>query len=208
MGILLEADYKSVLTGRESPISGLRRAFSSSKPGASSNPLDRDRPSTPLTTSPQPEQLTYELLNRDSAISLARATHSSSIPTFIYISAAAGAPLLPTRYITTKRAAESTISTSFPRLRSIFFRPGFLYDSSRAFTLPIALAGRVGSAVNGALFRGGLTGWLGAAVEKPLRADEVAEAVVEAVEREEVRGVVGGGEIEGLAGKAWRRGML
>ncbi|KAL9618688.1 MAG: hypothetical protein Q9160_006655 [Pyrenula sp. 1 TL-2023] len=205
MGILLEADYKSVLTGRESPFSGLRRAFSASKPGASSNPLDRS-PSTPLTDEP-PHQLTYELMNRDSAISLAKASHAASIPTFIYISAAAGAPILPSRYITTKREAESTIASSIPQLRSIFFRPAFLYDSSRAFTLPIALSGRIGSAVNGVV-GGWLTNYLGSIVEKPLRADEVAEAVVEAVEREEVRGVVGGGEIEGLANKAWRRGML
>ncbi|KAK6864247.1 hypothetical protein PG990_006317 [Apiospora arundinis] len=40
MGILLEADYKAVVSGQESPISGLSRAFSGApRPG---NPLDRD----------------------------------------------------------------------------------------------------------------------------------------------------------------------
>ena len=61
--------------------------------------------------------------------------------------------------------------------------------------------------VNSAL--GGRLTWLaGAAVEKPLKADLVAEAVVEAIGEEAVSGVVGTGEIEALANKAWRRGML
>ena len=115
--------------------------------------------------------------------------------------------MLPKRYITTKRDAESTIASSLPKLRSIFFRPGFLYDSSRAFTLPIAFFGSAGNIINSAL--GGRLTWLaGAAVEKPLKADLVAEAVVEAIEDGEVKGVVGTTAIEALATKAWRRGML
>ena len=115
--------------------------------------------------------------------------------------------MLPTRYITTKREAESTIASSFPKLRSIFIRPGFLYDSSRTFTLPIAFFGAAGNMVNSVL-GGRLTPLAGAAVEKPLKADVVAEAVVEAVGDEGVHGVVGTEMIERLATKAWRRGML
>ena len=48
----------------------------------------------------------------------------------------------------------------------------------------------------------------GAAVEKPLRADLVAEAVVEAIADEDTRGVVGTKEIEVLAARAWRKTML
>lgn len=55
---------------------------------------------------------------------------------------------------------------------------------------------------------GRLTGLAGAAVEKPLKADVVAQAVVEAIEDEGVRGVVATQRIEDLATKAWRRGML
>ena len=131
----------------------------------------------------------------------------AGIASFVYVSAAAGAPILPQRYITTKREAESAISTSLPRLRSIFIRPGFLYDSSRKFTLPIALAGGVGSQVN--YLVGGRLSWLmGAAVEKPLKADLVAEAIVEAIGDDKTKGVVGTKEIQELATKAWRRGML
>ena len=55
---------------------------------------------------------------------------------------------------------------------------------------------------------GRLTPLVGAAVEKPLKADLVAEAVVEAIEDQGVKGVVGTEKIEGLANTAWRRGML
>lgn len=75
-GILLEADYKGVISGRESPISGLRRAFSKSKVGAKrGNPLDRQpegegegktEEDGRLESGEQDGQLTYELMNRDS----------------------------------------------------------------------------------------------------------------------------------------------
>ena len=65
MGILLEADYKSVLQGKESPFSGLSRAFSAAKGGSSSNPLER-KPGEGLKPGEKDGQLTYELMNRDS----------------------------------------------------------------------------------------------------------------------------------------------
>ena len=115
--------------------------------------------------------------------------------------------MLPKRYITTKRDAESTIASSLPKLRTIFIRPGLLYDPSRLFTMPIAAAGSVGNMVNSMI--GGRLSWIaGAAVEKPLKADLVAEAVVEAIEDGAVKGVVVTKDIEALATRAWRRGML
>ncbi|KAI9723279.1 MAG: hypothetical protein M1812_001161 [Candelaria pacifica] len=205
MGILLEADYKGVLTGKESIVSGLQRAFSATKQG-SQNPLER-KEDEGLESQEKDGQITYELMNRDSAIALARQTTLSQIPTFAYISAAAGAPILPQRYITTKRDAETTISSSFPSLRSIFIRPGFLYDSSRIFTMPLAALTGVAAMAN-SMTGGRLTWLMGAGGITPLKADLVAAAVVEALGDEKVRGVVETGEIEMLATKAWRRGML
>ena len=212
MGILLEADYKGVVSGKESPIAGLRRAFSSTKEGSKRNPLEKGEDNNAqdegIGIGESDGQITYELMNRDSALSLAKQAQENDVAAFAYISAAAGAPMLPARYITTKREAESMISSNFPRMRSLFFRPGFLYDSSRGFTMPIMAAGMVGNTVNEWLFRGGLTRFLGASVEKPLKADLVAEAVVEGIAEEETRGVQQTKEIEALAAKAWRKGML
>ena len=64
MGILLEADYKGVLTGKESIWAGLSRAFSATK-GGSQNPLER-KEGEELRPQEKDGQLTYELMNRDS----------------------------------------------------------------------------------------------------------------------------------------------
>ena len=64
MGILLEADYKGVVQGREPILSGLQKAFAASKPG-SQDPLQR-REGEPLQVKERNGQFTYELMNRDS----------------------------------------------------------------------------------------------------------------------------------------------
>ena len=205
MGILLEADYKGVITGRESPISGLSRAFSATKAG-SQNPLKRNE-GEDLRSQEKDGQLTYEIMNRDSAITLAQESNREKVGAFVFISAAGGAPVLPQRYIKTKREAESTIASEFPKMRGIFIRPGMLYDSSRAITIPMAAMtgmGAVFNTVTGGIFGG----FLGAAGIKPLKADIVAEAVVEALSEEVVKGPVETAEIETLAQKGWRKGML
>ncbi|KAI0481507.1 NAD(P)-binding protein [Xylaria cf. heliscus] len=207
MGILLEADYKGVLRGQESPISGLRKAFTSApRPG---NPLQRgvkegsDADIRPPETR---EQLTYENMNRDSAIMLAKEADRETVSAFVYVSAAGGAPVLPSRYISTKREAESTIASEFPRMRNIFFRPPFLYDSSRPITMPMAAMTGVGALFNGVT--GGIFGNLmGAAGVKPLQVDVVAEAIVQALSDEAVKGPVEVAQIEELANKAWRSTM-
>ncbi|SMQ48899.1 unnamed protein product [Zymoseptoria tritici ST99CH_3D7] len=206
MGILLEADYKGVLTGKESPIAGLRRAFSATKAGGKTNPMDR-KPGQAIEPGEKDGQITYELMNRDSAIALAREANDSGVKAFCYISAAAGAPILPGRYINTKREAESTVSSAFPRMRNVFIRPGFLYDSSRAFTMPMAAVTYGGFLAN-SLTGGNLTWLMGAGGSKPLKADLVAEAVVESLSDDTVKGPVEVKEIEELANRAWRRNML
>lgn len=206
MGILLEADYKGVLRGQESPLAGLQKAFSGARrPG---NPLERNVPSDQDIRPPESkDQLTYENMNRDSAIMLAKEAAKENASSFVYVSAAGGAPVLPARYISTKREAESTIASEFPKMRGIFVRPPFLYDSSRAFTMPLAAMTGAGALFN--KFTGGvLGGFMGAAGAKPLKVDVVAEAVVEAMEDETVKGPVEVPEIEVLANRAWRKGML
>jgi hypothetical protein len=205
MGILLEADYKGVISGRESPISGLQKAFSNAK-GHSPNPLER-KESGDMQPPPSGNQLTYEMMNRDSAILLAKEAAKENTSAFLYISAAGGAPILPSRYLTTKREAESVIAREFPKMRGIFIRAPFMYDNSRAVTLPLAAMTAAGSLFNG-LTRGVLNDFMGAAGAKPLKADSVADAVVEALSDESVRGPVEVAQIEELATKAWRKTML
>jgi hypothetical protein len=223
MGILLEADYKGVVQGREPIISGLQKAFSPSKRG-SQNPLQRQEGEA-LKAQEKDGQFTYELMNRDSgmyrrgtvakarltflyetAIALAQESLNEHASTFLYISASSGAPILPSRYITTKREAETTIATQLPELRSIFVRPPFMYDSSRKFTLPIALGGFVASQLNALV--GNRLSFFGSMVDKPFQVDMVGEAVVEALEDPSVSGPVGPKKIEALATKAWRKSML
>lgn len=66
MGIFLEADYKRVVQGRESLVSGLQRAFSSSKLGTQ-NPLKRGAEED-LRPQEGDGQLTYEVMNRDTGM--------------------------------------------------------------------------------------------------------------------------------------------
>lgn len=205
MGILLEADYKGVLTGKEPIWAGVQKAFSSTKQGTS-NPLER-KDGENLEPLEEGGQITYEVMNRDTAILLAKESSEASVGTFLYVSAAAGAPVLPGRYITTKRAAETTIQSEFPSMRSIFIRPGFLYDSSRSFTVPLAgltFAGYMANSLVGGRFQ-----WLmGAGGSKPLKADVVGQAIVEAIADEQTKGIVEVTGIEELATRDWRRGML
>lgn len=148
-----------------------------------------------------------ELTSNVIAILLARESAAAKVSTFAYISAAAGAPILPARYIVTKRAAESTINNSFPTLRSLFFRPGMLYDTSRSITLALAGVTGMGAMAN-SLVGGRLTWLMGAGGTKTLKADVVAQAVVEGISEEGLKGIVEVKGIEELANKAWRRGMI
>jgi hypothetical protein len=75
MGILLEADYKGVVSGQVSPIAGLQRAFSATKAGTQ-NPLERGA-DEPLKPQEKDGQLTYEVMNRDSGRFLRRPSRTS-----------------------------------------------------------------------------------------------------------------------------------
>ncbi|KAK2740634.1 hypothetical protein FQN57_006003 [Myotisia sp. PD_48] len=192
MGIILEADYKSILQGKESPVSGLQKAVGCFI-GAAKSAEDKS-------------QMTYQTMNTDSAIRLAKCASDAKIPTFVYISAASGAPIVPQGYISSKREAESVILSSLPNLRSIFVRPTFMYDSSRKISVPIALGGILGSEVNALM--GGKLSFLGMMVEKPVKVATVGEAVVESIDDSKVNGVVGPKQIEVLATSGWRKTML
>ncbi|EPS38278.1 hypothetical protein H072_7928 [Dactylellina haptotyla CBS 200.50] len=198
MGLLLEADYKDVLRGKENPISGLRKAFQAGGSAwpKSANPLDKvpgdDVASTSTSSSGDAgRQMSYEKLNRDSALIAAKqfVESSSTKPkTFVYISAAAGFPILPQRYISSKREAEELLA-QVPDFRSIFFRPGFMFSYERPITVPMGYLTKVSATMNsltGNIF-GGL---LGAAGTAPMDVEKVGRAVVQAIDDESIKGPV------------------
>ncbi|OAA68235.1 NAD dependent epimerase dehydratase family protein [Niveomyces insectorum RCEF 264] len=214
LGILLEADYKGILSGRVPPLEGLRKMV-----------LDGGRTSPPTSSSSPspPNHGTYESMNRDSAILAARAAADAGVDAFGYISASGAAPGLPARYLSTKREAEELLAAaasasalgkplpsgfSSPLGRPFFVRAPFLYDASaRPLTVPIAALAGAGSVFN-RLTGGAFSGVLGSLGTKPLKVDEVAEAVIEALSDESVKGVLEETQIAELAGRAWRKGML
>lgn len=205
MGILMEADYKGVVRGTESPLAGLRKAFSPSV-DRGVDPLSKGEGEDIKPPNPK-DQFSYEVMNRDSAITLARHANAENVGAFCYISAIAAPPGLPSRYISTKREAEVAIQENFPQMRNIFLRPPFMYDSSRKFTMGIAAATGMGTLFNGAT-KGIFGGLMGAGGIKPLKVDTVAEAVVEALSDETVKGTVEVEKIDELATKSWRKSML
>lgn len=64
MGILLEADYKGLIQGKEPIVDGFKKVFSSARSG-SQNPLDQ-KEGEELKPQESGSKLTYELMNRDS----------------------------------------------------------------------------------------------------------------------------------------------
>ncbi len=216
MGILLEADYKGILSGRDGPLIGLRKVLDGRPPTAASS-----SPSSSSTPSPPKHGASYEAMNRDSAILAAKTAAEAGVDAFAFISAAASAPGLPSRYLSTKREAEQVLTAasadaasalasgfSAPLHRPVFVRAPFLYDmGARPISVPVAALAGAGSVVN-RLSGGMLKGLLGTMATKPLRVDEVAEAVIEALSDASVGGAIEVEQIEELANRAWRKGML
>lgn len=129
LGILLESDYKS--NGLSSLASGMLKGFRQSR-------LREEEDANPLRTHKSPlhangsKEGKYELINRDSALSVLRAYLESSPPgsspspnetpenPFIYISAEdVFRPFVPPRYISTKREAERRIQRMSDTARSM-----------------------------------------------------------------------------------------
>ncbi|KAI5960737.1 uncharacterized protein KGF55_004307 [Candida pseudojiufengensis] len=96
-----------------------------------SNPMQKDK-----------KNMSYEAVQRDSALSIAEEyiqARKDTIPrsnaedepigNYVYISADKAPPIIPERYIKTKREAEFELSKKL-YLRSILMRPGAMYDET------------------------------------------------------------------------------
>lgn len=166
--IFNDSGYKSSLNSQSSVCDFARKLpslVSSALKGA--NPLEKSN---------------FDRLNRDSAIILAKefskVSKERQLP-FVYISAHDWNPLVDPRYISSKREAEFALS-NISNLRSVFLRPGLMFDKKSDFSHPRNLLGA------------GLD--LGRTVckelPKPLTTETVASAAIEAIQDDTIEGVV------------------
>jgi len=145
LGTLLEdSNYKTSI--KSGDIGGLISSIIGSVTGSSvggSNPLERRSGGT---------EGSYERLNRDAALRVCETFASvgqgvssdvTARRTFVYLSAEdIFRPIVPTRYIETKRQAERGISEilwDHPDVRAAYIRPSLVYHSHfRPLTTPVA----------------------------------------------------------------------
>ncbi|KAI7816433.1 hypothetical protein BC939DRAFT_469168 [Gamsiella multidivaricata] len=186
VGLLLEDNYKEIL-------------HSQSLNDLTKNVQSTFRGQNPLDTSKTPKSgLTYEKVNRDTAITVANEAGKAGVDSFVYISAAFSPPMVPNRYITTKREAEHALLTHPSGFRPIIFRPGFLSTPERPITLPLAGLLQISSAVLGNSLRGTIP-FAQAMSTPPASMETLARAIMNAVENEDVKGIVDVDGIEELA---------
>ncbi|ORX88693.1 putative oxidoreductase [Basidiobolus meristosporus CBS 931.73] len=195
VGILMENNYKNIVRSNNPLAALMNNLVDCNKQEA--NPFKRS--STPTRQSTSPDTNTYERMNRDTAVMLANeAAMHDNIQTFAYISAADVFPFIDKRYISTKRDAEAEIQ-AHPEFRSIILRPGFMYSDHRPFTVPFAgalgLFGQFTKNLREDVDYGLLTSHLKKLGTSPLRVETVSEAVVTALERPTVKGVLNVPEI-------------
>ncbi|KAF8163347.1 mitochondrial protein [Crassisporium funariophilum] len=154
IGTLIEDGlYKTPL--KQGNIPALFRTLFQSAVGGSGNPLERKVGENPTS---------YEALNRDSALRVCDAfmssssgldrgrTHNSPRP-FVYLSAEdIGRPVIPARYIETKREAERGIEQMMhdhPDFRGVYIRPSLVYHAHhRPLTTPAAVLLDISAAIH------------------------------------------------------------
>lgn len=143
LGTLIEdSRYKNAM--KDGDFFALVRSFCHSVGGEGTNPLGR--------LDANVRRNSYDAMNRDSAISVCQTFLSSNPPgdhlqntprPFVYISAEdIFRPLIPARYIETKREAEAAIETLLadkPDYRGVYIRPSLVYHAHhRPLTTPLA----------------------------------------------------------------------
>ncbi|KAF9365070.1 hypothetical protein BGX34_011492 [Mortierella sp. NVP85] len=182
VGLLLEGNYKDVVHSQS--LGDLAKNIQSAIHGQ--NPLEKGKTSK--------TELTYEKINRDTALTVAKEAGKEGVESFVYISAAFAPPIVPNRYITTKREAEHALLTDSSGFRPIIFRPGFLSTPDRPLTLPLAGLLQISSAVLGKSLRGTIP-LAQAASTPPFSMETLARAIMNAIENDQIRGIV---DVDGI----------
>lgn len=220
VGMLLEDDYKDVLHSqsfedltknvqsairgqnpldtKKAPKSGLTYERINRDTGKTNNTLLRRMfPEKHGTLRSNP--FLIRLLHvHEIALTVANEAGKAGVESFVFISAAFAPPMVPNRYLTTKREAESALLTHPSKIRSIIFRPGFMSTPERPITLPLAGLLQVSSAILGNSVNGTIP-FAQALSTPPLAMETLARAVMNAVENPEIKGIIDVGGIEELA---------
>ncbi|ORX51254.1 NAD(P)-binding protein [Hesseltinella vesiculosa] len=177
VGIILESDYKKAVNDPSvfGALCGAGKVM-----GELVGMTDRGNPLDPQKSKGMP---TYELINRDTAISLAKqVAQEPSMKTFAYISASDVFPLINPRYITSKREAEKYLF-SRPEFNTIVLRPGFMYSENRSISLPLATALQCANAMTQPFAKEIASLPLGKSLTTPpLHIDTVAQATIHGLE--------------------------
>jgi len=133
---------------------------------------------------------TFERINGDAAIVASKEAARAGVEAFVFLSASARPPLIPSGYITAKRRAEEAILATVPR--PVVFRPGFVYGTGRLVSYAAAFGLRMGMLVPGVRRT--------AMESRPLAVAVVARAAVRVAGDAGVRGIVDVDGIERLGG--------
>ncbi|TIA86783.1 hypothetical protein E3P99_03557 [Wallemia hederae] len=189
LGILLESDYKA---GPLSALQGLIQGRS---------------PPNPITGG------LYERVNRDAAIRVSevfqrtRVSNTDDNP-FVYISASdIFRPLIPSRYISSKRAAEEHL-LGLEGIRAINLRPGLMYHphTRPLSTIPATVIDVLNKlplprSIQGISEHSDLQSMLNLLHTNALHIDTVANAAIEAIQD---RSVVGSVDANAMKALAWK----
>jgi len=228
LGIIIEdSTYKQAL--KEGNVPRLMGSFFRAMTGNHGNPLENAAEGA--------RTVSYELINRDAALRVCDAfvSSTSSIEAsntprpFVYISAEdVSRPIIPARYIETKREAEQRIEAIMvknPEYRGVYIRPSLVYHAhQRPLTTPAAVLLDLSATLHsklpstfptpsnvirtlGSIFsRPGAPSSLGAIADAltipPIHVDHVAEAICATLDSSAnpIRGVVGVRQMRELVG--------
>ncbi|CAO3701699.1 hypothetical protein G6F70_001662 [Rhizopus microsporus] len=176
VGILLENDYKGIAQAKSlCEVAGKLPGLLLNDKG---NPLD---PKLEHKVRP-----TYEMMNRDTAITVANQVEKlPSIKSFVFISASQVMPFIDPRYYTTKREAESYLF-KIDKFKTVVLRPGLMYNSNRPTVAPLVGALKLANAITSPFKKeiGSLPGGK-SITTAPLNTEQVARAIIASIELEE-----------------------
>ncbi|KAF9193625.1 hypothetical protein BGZ51_002572 [Haplosporangium sp. Z 767] len=182
VGLLLEDNYKEILHSQN--FDQLTKSIKTAIEGQ--NPLDTEK-------APKSGQ-TYERVNRDTALTVANEAAKAGVNTFAFVSAAYAPPMVPNRYITTKREVENALLTHPSGFRPIIFRPGFLTTPERPITMPLGCLVQISSTILGNAIKGTVP-LADAMSTRPLSMESFARAIMNAVENKDIKGIV---DVDGI----------